>query len=135
MFFEQLKKLCAEKGTSPSAVAVEIGKSKSAVTRWKNGQEPSFPDAVKISVILGVNVTDLVDDSGVPPVFQIFYDGYAEGAKDTLCKNNNKKPSTISDEGQRKIFEIVNQLTPENQDKLLELSLLYLSDQNKKKES
>ena len=46
-----------------------------------------------------------------------------------------EKPSTVSDDGQRKIYEIVNQLTPENRDKLIEVSRLYLASQNKKKEN
>jgi len=62
MFFEQLKKICREKGTSPSAAALAIGMSKSAVTRWRKGQEPSFGDVIKLAQFLSVEVSDLIDD-------------------------------------------------------------------------
>ncbi len=66
MFFEQLKKICNEKGTSPSAAATAIGLSKSAVTRWKNGQEPVLGDAVKLAEFLGVDISELVETEKAP---------------------------------------------------------------------
>ncbi|MHC1695116.1 MAG: helix-turn-helix domain-containing protein [Eubacteriales bacterium] len=61
MFFDQLNKICHVKGTSPSAAAVAIGMSKSAVTRWKNGQEPTLGDVIKLSEYLEVDVSELID--------------------------------------------------------------------------
>lgn len=41
MFFDRLSEACAIRNTSPSAVALQIGRSKSNVTGWKKGQIPS----------------------------------------------------------------------------------------------
>lgn len=48
----------------------------------------------------------------------------------------NEKPATISDDGlYNQIYNIVSQLSPENREKLLELAGLYLTSQNKNRES
>ena len=60
MFYETLKKACAEKQTSPSAVCVALGMSKSNVTEWKNGRSPKLDTVVQIAEHLGVAPADLI---------------------------------------------------------------------------
>lgn len=60
MFYEALKNVCAERKTSPSAVCVALGMSKSNVTEWKNGRSPKLDTVVQIAEHLGVSPTALI---------------------------------------------------------------------------
>ena len=60
MFYETLKKVCAEKKTSPSAVCLALGMSKSNVTAWKGGRSPNVDTLVQIAEHLGVAPADLI---------------------------------------------------------------------------
>lgn len=60
MFYDILKEACAEKKTSPSAVCVALGMSKSNVTEWKNGRSPKLDTVVQIAEHLGVSPTRLI---------------------------------------------------------------------------
>ena len=60
MFYETLKKVCEEKKTSPSAVCVALGMSKSNVTAWKGGRSPQLDTVVQIAEHLGVNPAKLI---------------------------------------------------------------------------
>lgn len=62
-FYDNYVRLCAERGMSPSAVALDIGIKKSNVTYWKNGRNnPSDVTIVKIANYFGVSVEELLDD-------------------------------------------------------------------------
>ena len=60
MFYEALKNVCAERNTSPSAVCLALGMSKSNVTEWKNGRSPKLDTVVQIAEHLGVSPTELI---------------------------------------------------------------------------
>lgn len=60
MFYETLKELCDKKNTSPSAVCVALGMSKSNVTEWKNGRSPKLDTVLMIAEHLGVNPAKLI---------------------------------------------------------------------------
>lgn len=62
MFYAKLKEICEEKKTSPSAVCLALGMSKSRVTDWKNGRSPKLDDVVQIAEHLGVSPVDLIPD-------------------------------------------------------------------------
>lgn len=60
-FYDNYIRLCAAKGKSPSAVALEIGLKKSNVTYWKNNRNnPSDITLQKIAEYFGVSVDDLL---------------------------------------------------------------------------
>lgn len=108
MFFDQLQKVCKEKGTSPSAVANKIGKSKSAVTRWKKGQEPSLGDALRAASVLNCDVTDLIGPENIKEKLVSYYDGFLDGASTMIDADNaekqdgersKEKPATDNDDG------------------------------------
>lgn len=63
MFYDRLKRLCEEKGTSPSAVAVSAGMSKANVTGWKNGASPKLDTIISLANELGEPVAALLDDT------------------------------------------------------------------------
>ena len=60
LFYETLKEICTQKGTSPSAVCIALGISKSNVTEWKHGRSPKLDTVVKIAEFLSVNPAKLI---------------------------------------------------------------------------
>lgn len=57
MFYDIFVRLCAEKGKAPSAVAVELGYSKSMVSGWKvRGTSPTDTNLHRIADYFGVSV-------------------------------------------------------------------------------
>lgn len=62
-FYDNYIRLCAEKGISPSAAAIEIGIKKSNVTYWKNNRNnPSDVTIAKVADYFGVSVQELKGD-------------------------------------------------------------------------
>ena len=59
-FYTILKEVCEKKQTSPSAVCVALGMSKSNVTKWKDGQYPRLNTVAKIAEHLRVNPIKLI---------------------------------------------------------------------------
>ena len=55
-FYQRYIELCNQIGKSPSAVAVDMGLTKTAVNRWKNGSNPTDATAVKIASYFNVTV-------------------------------------------------------------------------------
>lgn len=60
MFYKKLRALCVERDTSPSAVALAIGISKSNVTVWKSGKYPKVETLMKIAEHLEVDAAELL---------------------------------------------------------------------------
>lgn len=60
MFYATLKKACEEKKTSPSAVCLALGMSKSNVTAWKSGRSPTLDTVVQIAGHLGIEPAALI---------------------------------------------------------------------------
>ena len=60
MFYEQLKEVCRKKHTSPSAVCLALGMSKSNVTNWKNGMWPRLDVVMEMAKVLGVPPARLI---------------------------------------------------------------------------
>lgn len=55
-FYYIFLELCNEMGKSPSRVALEIGASKPAVTRWKSGSKPSDAVLLKLAAYFNVSI-------------------------------------------------------------------------------
>ena len=60
MFYDNFIKACNSAGKSPSAVVVEAGISKPAVTRWKKGQQPTDASLQKLSDYFGISKAALL---------------------------------------------------------------------------
>ena len=60
MFYEQLKKACLKRGTSPSALAQEFGLTTANTGKWKNGGKPSVDILIKFADRLGVSTDYLL---------------------------------------------------------------------------
>lgn len=65
-FYTNYIRLCAERGISPSAAALEIGIRKSNVTYWKSGRnKPSDITLSKIAAYFDVPVEELTSEKGI----------------------------------------------------------------------
>lgn len=63
MFYDNFIKLCASVGKSPTAVVLEIGLQRPAVTHWKNGRsKPTDITLQKIANYFGITVDELIAD-------------------------------------------------------------------------
>lgn len=114
MFYDVYKKLCDNAGKSPSAVALEIGISKSAVSTWKNlGRTPKMEQLTQVAGYFGVSTDYLLE--------------------------KEEKPSGNTAEGREIGFDDFTyamhdeskELTEENKKKLLELARFFKEQQDK----
>lgn len=60
MFYENLQKVCKEKGTTPTTVTVALGISKGTLGQWKNGSSPTGNIVVRFADYLGVTTDRLL---------------------------------------------------------------------------
>ena len=61
-FATNFKRICKEKGTSPTRVCLEIGLSSSKVNLWNKGSIPKGDVMIKLAEKLGCNVMDFFAD-------------------------------------------------------------------------
>lgn len=64
MFYDNIYKICNDKGTTPTTVLKELGYSTGNVTQWKKGSVPNVELCVAIARHLGVTLDYLVTLSG-----------------------------------------------------------------------
>lgn len=62
MFWDNFVTLCAQRGTSPNAVAAELKKSSGSVTAWKNGSVPRETTLKKIADYFEISIDQLLYD-------------------------------------------------------------------------
>lgn len=60
MFWNNFVSLCIKKNSSPSAVCLELGFSKTMATNWKNGSQPRDTTLQRIADYFGVSVSYLI---------------------------------------------------------------------------
>lgn len=61
-FYETFVARCQERGISPSAAATAAGISRTSVTRWKKGSQPSDVNIASIASALGLTVKQFWHD-------------------------------------------------------------------------
>jgi transcriptional regulator with XRE-family HTH domain len=66
LFYEALREVCDKKNTTPSAVCVALGISKSNATNWKNGAWPRLDVFLEIANYLKVNPSKLLPKKEEP---------------------------------------------------------------------
>lgn len=64
MFYEHMKEICKKKHTSPSAVCLALGMSKSNVTNWKHGGWPRLDVVMDMAKVLNVPAARLIPREG-----------------------------------------------------------------------
>ena len=65
MFYDEMYRVCEEKGTKPTIVCREIGLSTGNISKWKNGTSPTVDVAVRIANHLGVSLSYLCNPSDI----------------------------------------------------------------------
>lgn len=68
MFYDNIYKICKDKGTTPTTVLKELGYSTGNVTQWKKGSNPNVELCVAIARHLGVTLDYLVTLSTSTPI-------------------------------------------------------------------
>ena len=69
MFFNTFLALCEKKNISPTRVALDIGLSKAAVTRWKQTESTPNGDVLcKLADYFGCSVDYLLGRTDVPEI-------------------------------------------------------------------
>lgn len=69
MFFNTFLALCEKKNISPTRVALDIGLSKAAVTRWKQTESTPNGDVLcKLADYFGCSVDYLLGREGTPDI-------------------------------------------------------------------
>lgn len=63
MFYDNFLKACNMVGKAPTTVLQESGISKSANTRWQNGEMPTPANVLKLSEYFGISKTDLTGET------------------------------------------------------------------------
>lgn len=125
-FFRTYKELCEKEGKSPNAVAKELGISSGSVTAWKQGRTPKYETIEKIATFFSTDIEDFFL-SNQPRTDEeveqdnIFLDGYLLG-KD-LAQKEQPAPMNGDElaEDDKRIIELLHQLTPENRERIVEI--------------
>lgn len=93
-FYDTFLRLCNQVKKTPSRVILEVGGTKSAITRWKNGGMPTDATANKIADYFGVSVDYLmgreVPESKESPTTQTGSEALKEAGY-YLLNDDNKK--------------------------------------------
>ncbi len=95
MFYDNIYKICKDKGTTPTTILKELGYSTGNVTQWKRGSVPGLELCVAIARHLGVTLDYLVtlsvpaEISGLSPSDQEWLDIISRipEEKQEMCKD------------------------------------------------
>lgn len=128
-FYNNFVKLCNRIGKSPSRVVLEIGGTKSAITRWKNGSLPTDATAMKIAEYFGVSIEEL---TGETKLGDMLYETARD--HDLVASPFKKEKPTAQGDGlsermrasQQKLIEIANKLPEEEVELLLRQAELLI---------
>ena len=129
-FYNNFVKLCNKVGKSPSRVVLEIGGTKSAITRWKNGSNPTDATAMKIAEYFGVPVQELTGEANIG---ELLYETARD--HDLVESPFKKEKSTVTEDdglsdrmkaSQQKLIEIAKKLPEEEVELLLRQAELLI---------
>ena len=68
MFYERLKQLCKDRGTSVTRMCHDLGLSSANMSNWKAGRMPSYTSLKQIADYLGLPADVLIAKGYVEPV-------------------------------------------------------------------
>ena len=68
MFYDEIQRVCAEKGVKPTTILKECGLSSGNMSKWKGGTSPTVDVAAKLAQRLGVSLSYLCNPSDVVEV-------------------------------------------------------------------
>lgn len=104
-FYDNYVKLCNSVNKTPSAVAIEIGFSKSTVSRWKSGKQANDATLMKVADYFGCTIEDLTAEAPAPHIklpgnnifdaLQLFAEELPQEAKKPTDKDDELSESHI----------------------------------------
>lgn len=100
-FYNNFLKLCNQKGLKATRAGIEAGVPKQTVSNWKTGTKPSDTYIMKLSEYFGVPIDYFLEKEKAPV--------------------SNKKTETL--------MKLIEMLTPENQDRLIDSISEMLKEQ------
>ena len=108
MFWNNLQKLCAARGITPTGLVNKLEISHGSVTRWKEGSVPRGVNLLKIADYFGVTTDELLGSD-----------------EPTLTEKEEPPTATTGNEGDERMGRLVKvfgQLSPEDQEFILRLA-------------
>lgn len=82
MFYDNVYRVCREKGTTPTAMLKDLGFSTGNVSKWKSGSVPNLDLACAIAKYLSVSLDYLADpDAADITHVRAYDDSFAEWAE------------------------------------------------------
>lgn len=67
MFYENLRRICREKGTTVTALVAELGLSSGNLSKWKSGGSPRAATLQRLADYLEVSADSLLGEMNAPP--------------------------------------------------------------------
>ena len=137
-FYNNFVKLCNKVGKAPSKVVLEIGGTKSAITRWKNGSHPTDATAMKLAEYFGVSIQELTGEATLGDMaYEVARDkGLVESPfkkeKSTATEDDGLSDIMNPDqldrmkESQKKLIELAKRLPEEEVELLLRQAELLI---------
>ena len=108
MFWNNLQKLCATKGITPTGLVNKLEISHGSVTRWKEGSVPRGVNLLKIADYFGVTTDELL-----------------ESDEPTLPAKEDPPTATMGNEGYDRMIRLLKafgQLSQDDQEIILHLT-------------
>lgn len=126
-FYNNFVRLCNSVGKSPSRVVLDVGATKSAITRWKNGGNPTDATAMKLAEYFGVSVQELMGEGTFGEMaYEIARD---QGLVESPFKQKEKPTVTMDDglsDSKRKLIDLAKDLPEDQAELLLRQAELFL---------
>lgn len=105
MFYKKYIELCNSKGLTPSYVGLQIGVTKATVSGWKKGSLPRDTQLQKIADYFEVPISYFSDET------------------------EEKEKAPVSNKKTETLLKLIEMLTPENQDRLIDNISAMLKEQ------
>ena len=100
MFYENFKRLCSERGTTPTAVAKAMGISTSMTANWKKGGVPRADTLQKVADHFGVSTSYLLGN------VQLDLQHFAEKEKEPTVTVDPKLLSLIDSMSEEELADL-----------------------------
>ena len=111
MFYQRLRKICKEKGTTVTRMVKDIGLSSANLSNWKSGRLPKTEIAFKIANYLNVSIYDLMGEEKSPMTFVCGGKEIDEAVNNVLDKvlsgkQATKKPLSENEERLKQLYDM-----------------------------
>jgi transcriptional regulator with XRE-family HTH domain len=121
VFYDNYLKICEERGVAPTRVLVDLGISKSAISNWKNGGEPSNRTKKAIADYFGITVRQLmsgeIENAPAPEQSE-------DDELDEILEEARRNPDL------KMLFSLSSKATPEEVKKYIQIIKLMCGDDN-----